>query len=146
MKEKNYKISNVQQDDVSTLYDLQNKYIAHPYCKEEFVMDITTTRHHYFVCKKDSNILGFVSFVDNIDSVDILQIVVDEKYRRANVATQLMDNVKSYCISHNIKNIFLEVRQDNDAKYFYEKYGFALINVRKKYYGDQDALIYQLKL
>lgn len=142
-KNKTLQISNLQPQDIPYVFALQDKYIAHPYSMDTMNSDIKTDRHHYFVAKIDDVVCGFVSIVDNIDSVDILQIVVDMKYRRMSVATHLMDRVKEYCKTNNISSIMLEVRCDNDAIKFYEKYGFKLIAKREKYYNDTDALIYQ---
>ena len=88
----------------------------------------------------DSNLVGFIHINKLYENMDIINIIVNKDYRYKGIGTKLLnyivDNYK------DINNIMLEVRESNNtAIEFYKKNGFKIINVRKKYYGNEDALI-----
>ena len=94
-----------------------------------------------FVYEKDDEILGFLMFTKIYETIDILAIVVDENYRNLNIATCLID----YMISEyndDLKMITLEVVTDNiPAIKLYEKFGFEIVNIRKKYFNGKDSYL-----
>ena len=88
----------------------------------------------------EDELVGFIYISKTVDSIDIIDIVVDEKVRRKGIASLLID----YVVNNNkdINKIFLEVNEHNDpAIETYKKNGFETISVRKKYYGDDDAIV-----
>ena len=90
----------------------------------------------------ENNVLGFIHIFDNIDNVEILNIVVDKKYRKQHIGSKLLD----YIINKYHKNIILEVNSSNKAAIsLYQKNNFKEINIRKKYYGTDDAIIMERK-
>ena len=73
--------------------------------------------------------------------INIVDVLVLPLYRNNGIATKLfnylIDNYSSKC-----EKFMLEVRASNAvAIRLYENFGFKCIHVRKKYYGDEDALI-----
>ena len=88
----------------------------------------------------NNKLVGFIHISISFDVFDIVNIVVNEKYRNKGVGTSLLD----YIINKHkeCKKIMLEVRESNiNAIEFYTNKGFELVNKRKKYYGNEDALI-----
>ena len=84
--------------------------------------------------------LGRVSFED----AELYRIAVLPGKRQQGAGTELLRSFAGKCAEKGADKIFLEVRSKNtNAVRLYEKYGFRLISVRKRYYGDDDALIYQ---
>ena len=60
------------------------------------------------------------------------------EHRKKGIASKLMDMM----INDDVKNITLEVNVKNqDAIKLYEKYGFKIVSVREKYYGNDDAYL-----
>ena len=95
-----------------------------------------------YTYKIENNVLGFIHIFDNIDNVEILNIVVDKKYRKQHIGSKLLD----YIINKYHKNIILEVNSSNKAAIsLYQKNNFKEINIRKKYYGTDDAIIMERK-
>ena len=80
-------------------------------------------------------------YVELEESVDILNVLVKEKYRRQKIASCLIDYMISE-LQDSVKLITLEVRKSNKAAInLYEKFGFEIINIRQKYYGNEDAYL-----
>ena len=95
-----------------------------------------------YTYKIENIVLGFIHIFDNIDNVEILNIVVDKKYRKQHIGSKLLD----YIINKYHKNIILEVNSSNKAAIsLYQKNNLKEINIRKKYYGTDDAIIMERK-
>ena len=76
--------------------------------------------------------------------MDLESIVVKKEYQRKHIASYLLDFLFNIAKKKNVVSIFLEVRTSNiKAQNLYRKYGFEIINIRKKYYKDnlEDAFI-----
>jgi ribosomal-protein-alanine N-acetyltransferase len=110
----------------SKLYDLNT-----------LIDDINNEIYGYY---DNNNLVGFIHIIKAVDSIDVINIVVYEKYRRRGIASKLIDNIlKKY---DNDYTYFLEVRESNKAAIdLYNNNGFKIINIRKKYYDDEDAII-----
>ena len=77
-------------------------------------------------------------YVYEIDDVIVGFIIVDPEYRNRKIAMNLIDYLLSE-LDENLKLITLEVRANNTAAiHLYDKFGFEVVNVRKKYYSNGD--------
>lgn len=93
----------------------------------------------YFVSKIGSEVLGFVSYKEIIDEIEIINIVTRKTARNMGIASSLL----SYII-RNIKTskIKLEVNEKNiNAIRIYKSFGFKIDGMRKKYYNSTDDAI-----
>ena len=101
------------------------------------------TKKEYFkilVAEESKNIVGFLMYTDLDGMIDIMDIVVDNSYRRQKIGSLLMDEMITN--SKEDSKFYLEVNVKNQpAIQMYEKFGFKKIHTRKKYYGEEDALI-----
>ena len=77
----------------------------------------------------------------------ILNIAVNPKYRGRGIATRLMQLMLELMKRNLVYEVFLEVRVSNTAaRDLYKRFGFRESFVRKKYYGDEDAIVMVLDL
>ena len=91
----------------------------------------------YFLNNK---LVAFLHITKSYESVDIINIVVDDKVRRNGIATILLNYLYNYF--SDVKEIFLEVNENNKiAINFYKRNNFYEINCRRNYYGDDSAII-----
>ena len=90
-------------------------------------------------------LVGVATFQLIDDVVDLLRVMVDARWRRIGVASDLMRAGILFATSHGCRRILLEVRDDNQmAITLYEGFGFTVIDTRKNYYGPGlDALVMQ---
>lgn len=90
------------------------------------------------VYKENNQVIGFLHYLDNIDYIEFLNVAVHEEKRNKKIASLLVD----YFLSQNNKRIILEVRESNlPAIKLYQKFNFVIINIREKYYGNENAII-----
>ena len=89
---------------------------------------------------KENNInKGFIHIQNGLDIIDLLNIIVKPEYQNQGIGSVLL----KYIIEiKQDKKIMLEVRSKNiNAIKLYQKYDFKIINIRKNYYKDDDAII-----
>ena len=99
----------------------------------------------YIVTKKDNTILGFAGIWKSVDDVHITNIVVNKNFRNQNIGTIMLSKLIELAkFEPNISSITLEVNSNNTpAIKLYEKFGFKVVGLRKKYYNNiDDAIIY----
>lgn len=130
-------------DDINTINILGEK--LHNNFKKTFHIEteINNESALVLVCELECKVVGYVYAINLIDNFDLLSLFVNEDYRNNNVGkmlvTKLQETVKD-------KPILLEVSDKNiNAINLYSKTGFEIINVRKNYYEDSDALIMRWK-
>ena len=94
-----------------------------------------------YVYEKNGKIIGFLHAIVLDETIDIINLIVDEKERRKMVASNLFDYMLSEA-AETVKMITLEVRDSNLAAInFYKNFGFEIVNRRRGYYDDEDALL-----
>ena len=88
----------------------------------------------------NDKLVGFIHINKLYENMDIVNIVVDEDYRKRGIGTRLMNHVLNLFI--DIDCALLEVNEKNEAAIaLYKSCDFEVINVRKNYYGKDNALI-----
>ena len=92
-----------------------------------------------FIYKENNNIKGFIHTQTGLDIIDLLNIIVKPEYQNQGIGSILL----KYIIDNKQdKKLMLEVRSKNiNAIKLYQKYDFKIINIRKNYYKDDDAII-----
>ena len=95
------------------------------------------------VALERERILGFVQFRVILDAAELDYIAVRSDARGAGVAQLLMQALIEQTKLHRVQKILLEVGVKNlAARSLYEKFLFAQIGKREKYYsGVEDALV-----
>lgn len=107
-----------------------NDYLSNPIYKIK-VIDI------------DECIVGFIIAQQMFETVEILLIYIDDKYRRKGYATSLISSL----FDNDVDNLLLEVSvQNKNALSLYRKLGFEIINIRKGYYSGIDGLVMKKEL
>lgn len=82
--------------------------------------------------------LGAVSF----DEAELYRLAVLPEERRRGFGEGLLNDFLQECRRRGAVRVFLEVRAKNTpALSLYRKAGFEKIAVRKRYYGDDDAVV-----
>ncbi len=89
--------------------------------------------------------IGYILIEDMNDTINIIDVFIEEKYRNKGYASKILEYLFNYYKDRNVRYM-LEVRIDNKiAIHLYEKHNFKIIHIRKKYYNGVDALIMERK-
>jgi len=110
-----------------------------------FKNELLNPNSKYIVAKSNNKIIGFAGLWKSVDDVHITNIVTAKKYRKQNIGSLMLSElIKMAKNEQNITSITLEVNTNNiPAQKLYEKFGFKVVGLRKKYYNNiDDAIIY----
>lgn len=96
----------------------------------------------------DSQIVGYASFRYVGKQGDVNTVAVSKNQQGKGIGTALMDWLESQGTLRNVREIFLEVRSDNEAAIkMYSARGYERIDIRRNYYGNTiDANIMRKKV
>ena len=135
------KIQKLTLEFVDDVVRIESELIA-PTSKEKVLKTLESEKSLYFVLEKNGSILGFVEGLFLPPEAELFDIAVDKKYQGQGYSKILMDYFVSYSKIQGVETIFLEVNSINQkAINLYKKYGFEKYSERKKYYGDNDAIL-----
>ena len=92
-------------------------------------------------------IIGFLLYSLIYDRIEIEQFEVITKERRKGIGDKLLDYLIEKYKEKDIKNITLEVKEDNIAAInLYKKYGFKKVSTREKYYDGINGILMEKTL
>ena len=130
-------ISKLTNEDVQEVTKLGT--ILNPNFIKLFHIENLNPNETIYVYKENNIIKGFVHIQNGLDIIDLLNIIVKPEYQNHGIGSVLL----KYIIDNKQdKKIMLEVRSKNiNAIKLYQKYDFKIINIRKNYYKDDDAII-----
>ncbi|MBR3132776.1 MAG: ribosomal protein S18-alanine N-acetyltransferase [Clostridia bacterium] len=95
-----------------------------------------------FIAKENDEIVGFFGLKYGPFDIDIMNIVVRRDKRNKKIGSLLMEKILEIYEKSDKESITLEVSEENiPAIKLYEKYGFEKVGIRKKYYGNKDAIL-----
>ena len=78
-----------------------------------------------------------------LDETELHLIATLPEYRQQGIGSQLLNTMFQAAAQQQVVRILLEVRQSNlVAQTFYQRHGFTVCGIRKRYYeGLEDALL-----
>ena len=89
------------------------------------------------VATLDSQIVGYASFRYVGKQGDVNTVAVASNQQGKGIGTALMNWLESQAALRNVREIFLEVRSDNEAAIkMYDARGYERIDIRRNYYGN----------
>lgn len=94
------------------------------------------------VLKENDNIIGFISYSIIYDRSEIIDVIVEEKFRNKGYGGMLVSRVIDIAVKSNCNNITLEVNVLNEpAIKLYKSKGFEIVSIRKNYYKNNDGYL-----
>lgn len=116
-----------------------------PWSREDFEQEIGRNRCAlYKVLIEEGRVAAYGGMWLVADEAHITNIAVHPDFRKRGFGDKILKNMIGTAADKGIKSMTLEVRKSNfQALGLYEKNGFQVTAVRKKYYKDtnEDALI-----
>lgn len=133
--------------DLDDIIKIERDCFARPYSGELILQDLRGDKVKTFVYAENETIVGFISVYVFLDEANLQQIAVESKHRNKGIASALLQYVINYLKHQPVVKFYLEVNENNlIAIKTYEKFGFKKVVTRKNYYGNQNALVYELML
>ena len=130
-------ISKLTKEEVQEVIQLGT--MLNPNFSKLFHIENLNPNETIYIYKENNINKGFIHIQNGLDITDLLNIIVKPEYQNQGIGGVLL----KYIIDNKQdKKIMLEVRSKNiNAIKLYQKYDFKIINIRKNYYKDDDAII-----
>jgi len=141
----NVEISIMTISDLESIKDILLSDFDNFWNYNTFKSELLNPNSKYIVAKSNNEVVGFAGIWKSVDDVHITNIVTAKKHRRKKIGFLLLSNlIKLAEAEKAITSITLEVNSNNiPAQKLYEKFGFNVVGIRKKYYNNiDDAIIY----
>lgn len=132
------------ENDLPQVLELQRELAFQDWNEKQFSSEIRVSYAYCVVCEDDGKLLGYAIFHLLGPDSELLSIATRTSEQRKGIGSQLLKAGLDK-LTENGDQCFLEVRDGNvKARAFYEKHGFKLYSIRKKYYSDgEDAALYK---
>jgi ribosomal-protein-alanine N-acetyltransferase len=130
--------------DLPEVVAIERRVFSHPWSLPLFQQEIERPTSVALVCEEEHRILGYLIADMFVDVWHLMNISVDEHFRRQHVASDLLEAYFDVTERRPHRGHTLEVRVSNEpAIELYRSYGFVTTGVRPRYYDDngEDALI-----
>ena len=139
----------MQQGDLPVVMEIERSSFSCPWEEAAFREGLSQgNRYVYFlVLRYRQNPIAYVNFWVVEDDAHIANFAVSPDYRNRGVGKYLFAESLAYIRKLGGDHVSLEVRVSNiPAQQLYRKFGFRIVDIRKKYYMDnrEDAYVFQL--
>lgn len=130
-------ISKLTKEEVQEVIQLGT--MLNPNFSKLFHIENLNPNETIYIYKENNINKGFIHIQNGLDIIDLLNIIVKPEFQNQGIGSILL----KYIIDNKQdQKIMLEVRSKNiNAIKLYQKYDFKIINIRKNYYKDDDAII-----
>jgi len=137
-------IRRAAKSDIPEIIGIEKASFSSPWDEQLFLDALASKDKYLFTAEEDGNIAGYIVLEKVVDEGHITNLAVGGKYRKKGIASALLKAALDLARENGIKEIFLEVRESNEAaKRLYSIFGFKQLGKRKGYYQgtNEDALI-----
>lgn len=141
-------IRRAAESDIPKIVEIEKVSFSDPWDKQLFLDAIDSEDKYLIIAEGGKEVEGYVVFEKVLDEGHITNLAVGGRHRKKGIAAGLVSYVLDLARGLGIKEIFLEVRESNEAaKSLYSKFGFRERGRRKGYYpkAGESALILSLK-
>ena len=142
-------ITTLKEQHLDEVAALENISFSEPWSRDAFADTINNEEFLYLVALFEGKVVGYAGCVIALDEGNITNIAVDINYRRMGIADELMKQLRLLLAKKDVRCIFLEVRESNEAaKALYRGCGYEEIGIRKNFYRkpQENAIIMKLDI
>jgi [ribosomal protein S18]-alanine N-acetyltransferase len=121
--------------DFPEILGIENESFEFPWCEQDFRRLLRRRNYVGVVAETNDHIAGYMLYEHNKGCIDLLNLAVDPKFRRACVGTELIAKLIAK-LSHSRHPVLaVSVRDSNlSAHLFFRSLGFRCVQVRHHYY------------
>ena len=131
-------------DHIPAVAQLEKDNFSMPWSENVLRAEIENPLSLWIVALDDGQVVGYVGSQIVPDEADMMNLAVQDAYRRQGIARELVSKLLTRLKEMNVRSLTLEVRATNvPAIALYEALGFQEVGRRPGYYKKpkEDALI-----
>ena len=136
-------IRKLSEEDISQVFEIEKENFNNPWTRDQFLgcLKKKINFSNYVYCKS-TKVIGYLVAENIINEVHLYKIAVEKKYQNNKVGLKLIEYmIQDSRINRKVK-VCLEVDSSNaPAIKLYNKLGFEVVGMRKKYYKTRDAIL-----
>ena len=134
----------LQMRDLGAIDEIERRSYPTPWSRSMFAGELAKPASICLGAFEGQELVGYMIISRYADAWHVMNIAIDEDYRRRGIATQLLNRLFELTSTDDRRGYTLEVRVSNGhAIKLYESLGFVARGIRRGYYTDnrEDALI-----
>ena len=145
----NQSLRPLTEDDFAQVLRIEQTVHIAPWTEDHFRAEMSKSYSQVLILtddETDSVVSGYIVFWMMFEECQILNVAVDLPFRGLGLAKKMIRQVISLAGQQGVKRVILDVRKGNlPAVQLYQKIGFVITRVQKKFYSNgEDA--YQMSL
>jgi len=137
-------IREMREDDIPAVWEIERASFSAPWFRDSFLIEMFDKQTISKVAVFQDSVVGYIFAHFERHESSVMKLAVRPDFRRRGVATRLMHEAMGELKHKGCVFMYLKVREsDNGAKSFYDRLGFKVQMIRKKYYDnpDENALL-----
>jgi ribosomal-protein-alanine N-acetyltransferase len=130
--------------DLERVVAIEKQSMPSPWSRELFEEELNRTQANYFVVEEEGTLGGYIGYWEAPEEAHIITLAIAPIFRNRGLGKRMMDHFLAFAARKGARLATLEVREGNEAgRRLYEKCGFRMVAIRKKYYSDnlEDAVV-----
>lgn len=129
-------------EDVAPIARLEEMLFPEPWSEMMLRDELEAAGRTYLIAVEGSEIVGYGGVMLIGSDAHIMTLAVVPALRRRGIGSQIMLSLVDAAITGGAHHLTLELRVSNEpARALYEKFGFAPVGIRPRYYRNEDALV-----
>ena len=143
------KIEEISKNDAPCVAKIELACFSQPFKESDILEYLKNPIWHFFVCKEDENVLGYISFTKILDEIQIVNVATSPEHRKMGAGKALISYLLDFAKENEVTKLFLEVRESNEpAINLYKRFGFYKVGISKNHYKEptENAILMNLEL
>ncbi len=132
-------------DDLDQVMEIERASFPLPWSRSSFEKELVENNYACYLVacsREEGRVIGYAGCWVIFDEAHVTTLAVHPLFRRNGTGSALLASLIKQAYGRGARQIFLEVRDSNEAaRRLYEKFGFKIKGIRKKYYLDEDAVV-----
>ena len=127
----------LKEEDIPILAKLESEIFSDCWSEKSLSDAVLNENYKMLGSFKGEELCGYIILIFTADEAELARIATVPKYRKQGIGAKIMEKACELCEKGDIKEFFLEVREQNEAaQRLYKKFGFAVCGKRKGYYNN----------
>lgn len=137
----------LRRDDLERVMDLEHELFGpDAWSRAVYLEELELPDRYYVADERDGVVVGYAGISLGEDA-EVMTVGVAEHHRGQGIGAELLADLVDRARAARARHVFLEVRAGSTgAQRLYARAGFTPIGTRRRYYGDEDAVVMRLTL